>query len=132
VDTPSDQLKLLSDYTLFHIGLYTTLITALTSLVHFGRLRNTPCLLKCVAFTVICFLVAGASGGVIASNIPNYSRFADYDQARLDVFGIPCLSSLRYRTWAHIEHISFWVGLLFSVVGILVAAFHPKCAEAQK
>jgi hypothetical protein len=120
VGTPSDQLKLLSDYTLFHIGLYTTLITVLSSLVHFDlRLHNTSWLLGCIAFTMACFLVAGASGGAIASNIPNYASFAEYDRAKLDVFGVP---SFRYRTWAHIEHIAFWLGLVVSVVGFLWAA----------
>lgn len=112
----SDQLKLLSDYTLFHIGLYATLITALSSLAQFGRARVSPPLIKCAAFTVACFLVAGAAGGAIASNIPNYARFADYDAANLNVFGIP---SLTYQTWAHVEHGAFWLGIVVFVGGIL-------------
>jgi hypothetical protein len=126
VDKPSDQLKLLFDYTLFHIGLYATLITALTSLVHFdSRLQNAPWLLGCIACTVLFFLVAGAAGGAIASNIPNYESFSDYDKVALDVFGTP---TLKYRTWAHVEHIAFWLGLLVSVVGFIVAAFCAKPA----
>jgi hypothetical protein len=121
-----DQLKLLFDYTLFHIGLYATLITGLTSLVHFDpRLQNAPWLLRCIACTVLFFLLAGAAGGTIASNIPNYESFADYDQADLDVFGVP---TFKYRTWEHVEHILFWLGLLVSVVGFVAAAFFTKTA----
>ena len=70
----SDQLKLLSDYTLFHIGLYASLISGLTALAHFKGASFERKLFRVLLVTVACFLVAGAAGGVIASNIPNYPK----------------------------------------------------------
>jgi hypothetical protein len=119
----SDQLKLLSDYTLFHIGLYASLISGLTALAHFKGASFEKKLFWVLVLTVGCFLVAGMAGGIIASNIPNYSRFADYDQARLSVFWF---ESMPYRSWAHVEHIAFWGGILVAVVGFLRAAWHRE------
>jgi hypothetical protein len=116
VEPATDQLKLLSDYTLFHIGLYTTLITALVALAHFRGKKFEDRRFGFLVFTVISFLVAGAAGGAIASNIPNYPCFKDYDQVRLDVFGV---STMTYRSWAHVEHIAFWIGIIVAVIGFL-------------
>jgi hypothetical protein len=115
MEPTTDQLKLLSDYTLFHIGLYTTIISTLIALVHFRRPNfKKPQLFSILQFTVFCFIVAGAAGGAIASNIPNYPSFGAFDKGGLNVFGFTCLS---YRAWAHVEHGAFWVGLITAAVG---------------
>jgi hypothetical protein len=116
MEPPADQLKLLSDYTLFHIGLYTTLVSTLIALAHFRRAKVQGALYVVLVCTVICFIVAGAAGGVIASNIPNFSTFASYDGANLEVFG---RATMPYRLWAHVEHGAFWVGLVIAAVGFL-------------
>lgn len=112
-----DQLKLLSDYTLFHIGLYTTLISTLLALIHFRHGNAKQPLFRILKLTVLCFIVAGAAGGVIASNIPNYETFKQYDCDSLPVF---CWAhTMPYRMWAHVEHVSFWIGLLIAAAGFL-------------
>jgi len=122
MEAPSDQLKLLSDYTLFHIGMYTTLIAALTSVAHFGHKRVSDGLRICIAATVVCFVIAGAAGGAIASNIPNYANFSTYAADHLNVFGV---RPFTYWIWAHIEHGAFWLGLWISVLGLLFAERKP-------
>jgi hypothetical protein len=109
------QIKLLFEYTKFHIGLYATLIAALMGLMKFGAQRVPTNLIPYLKFTLICFVIAGAAGGVIASTISvDYCPLVRNEP--IGPFGT-CL--LRYRWWALIEHLAFWVGILASVVGFL-------------
>jgi hypothetical protein len=123
METKADQLKLLMDYTLFHIGLYTTLISALLALAHFSGKRTEHQLRICISLTVICFSIAGAAGGAIASNIPNYSTFLEFDRERLKVFGF---YTMPYRYWGHVEHAAFWFGFIITVGGFLYCNLKRK------
>jgi hypothetical protein len=112
-----DQARFLFDYTKFHIGLYAALISALMTLMKVGDGKHIPPgLLPYLDVTLVCFVVAGAAGGVIASSISvDYS--AVMQPKRIGPFG---LNGLTYKGWAHIEHFAFWVGILVSVVGFLI------------
>jgi hypothetical protein len=112
-ETPA-QIKLLFEYTKFHIGLYASLIVALVGLMKLGKgaLAN---LLPYLQATLFCFVVAGAAGGIIASSISvDYKRLVRGD--KIGPFG---LNVLRYPRWAHIEHFAFWLGITVSVWGFL-------------
>ena len=108
------QLSTLFDYTKFHIGLYSTLITGLFAIIAFAMHPSDPngkvlaYLLPYAKFTAGFILVAGAAGGVIASNIPNYKTFEEYKSVRLPIFGIP---SFTYFVFAHVEHLAFWIAV---------------------
>jgi hypothetical protein len=119
MDSADPQLRMLFDYTIFHIGLYTSLVSAVFALTTFGdkhpRIKKRAWLLK---VTVISFLLAGAAGGAIASNIPEYKTFDCYSSAGLTVFRY--LGPFHYSVLAHIEHGAFWVGILFAVTGFLL------------
>ena len=67
-----EQLKHLFDYTKFHMGMYTTLITAVIGVfanenLKTGYLKHLPY----IKISIVLFLVAGAAGGLIASSIPS-------------------------------------------------------------
>jgi hypothetical protein len=113
-ETPA-QIKLLFEYTKFHIGLYASLIVALVGLMKLGG-RDVPAnLLPYLQATLVCFVVAGAAGGIIASSISvNYKRLVRGD--KIGPFGF---NVLRYPRWAHIEHFAFWLGITVSVWGFL-------------
>jgi len=111
MDATDPRLKMLFDYTLFHVGLYTTLISALFALMTLGHAHE-----DFLKITVACFLIAGAAGGAIASNIPLYSTFADYTTSKLTVFGI---GGLNFWVLAHVEHGAFWAGIIVAAIGIL-------------
>jgi hypothetical protein len=113
------QLKNLFDYTKFHIGMYTTLTSALLAVLRFNQ-SSAQWLRICIVISLFCFLVAGACGGAIASNIPNFKTFADFEKDGLEVFGI---RSLKYRNWAHFEHGFFWIGIVIAVVSIAISVF---------
>jgi hypothetical protein len=118
METPDPQLKMLFDYTLFHIGLYTTLVTVLFGLLTFGHehKRVTPSVGP-LKWTVVFFLCAGLAGGAIGSNIPHYRDFASYSNATLYAFGFIPLGP--YSWLEHVEHIAFWLGILFATVAFL-------------
>lgn len=109
------QIKLLFEYTKFHIGLYATLIAALMGLMKVGVQKVPASLIPYLKFTLVFFVVAGAAGGVIASSIS-----VDYTPlVRNEAIGPFGIHVLGYRWWAHIEHLAFWIGIVVSVVGFL-------------
>lgn len=106
------QLSTLFDYTKFHIGLYSTLITGLFAIVAFAvdpkKSNVLVYLLPYAKWTAGFILVAGAAGGVIASNIPNHETFKDFSGAKLPIFGI---RSFTYAVFATVEHLAFWIAI---------------------
>ncbi|NKB64906.1 MAG: hypothetical protein GKR95_23260 [Gammaproteobacteria bacterium] len=107
-----DQLKLLMDYTKFHIGVYLSLITASIAIVKLQIVDLGDWFPTFVAFTV-----AGAAGGIIGSSIPSYS---DYQTFRRDELGPWFFKWARYGFWSWLEHFSFWLGLLWGGYILLV------------
>jgi hypothetical protein len=113
-------LELLFDYTKFHIGLYLTLTTAYIAATALKKGPDTPVLSINAHFfwpAVLCFMVAGLAGGVIASSITQTdSRSAreflnqsvgPWDWHRLH---------FRARVWTWVEHTSFWFGLVLAAI----------------
>jgi len=121
-DLDLEKLKLLFEYTKFHIGLYATLIGVCMALAKFGHKVDAVVLNKArfwLGFTAVCFLGAGAAGGAIASNIADRTP-DEFFSKPLTIFGA---CTLTYNWWEHIEHGFFWVGVLVSV-GYFI--FQPK------
>jgi hypothetical protein len=99
------QIKLIFEYTKFHIGLYASLIAVLMGLMKLGAQKIPPEL-----------VIAGAAGGVIASSISVDYRLVAEGKG-VGPFGLTCLSSI---WWAHVEHLAFWLGILISVMAFLL------------
>lgn len=98
------QLDRLLTYTTFHIGVYISLITAIIGAGILGKIDHS--LFRWAAF---CFLISGICGGVIGSNIPEFSSYQSFSQAKLGAYGIKLLN---YKKWIFIEHSTFWIGVL--------------------
>jgi hypothetical protein len=98
----TDQSALLMDYTIFHIGAYLVLGTGTVAL--FKRTE-----IRWLFLPFACFLIAGISGGIIGSNLPDYPSFDKFKDAQLGFWGFKIGP---YDMWAHIEHGAFWLGLL--------------------
>ena len=131
-------LELLYDYTKFHIGVYLTLtaayITLATSTAYWmPKIHSTF-----ATIAVIAFVVAGAGGGMVASNLPGCmcKSVAKYMETRLviswwglwrrkekpDTYG----QTLTAGTWAGIEHGAFWVGIVAAILSFAVPAFFQR------
>ena len=111
-----EQLKLLMDYTKFHLALYASLVTGLTIWMELKPKTAGGNEFWALGFTMICFLIAGAAGGIIGSNIPEFSKFEDFRDAYIGMWRV----RWKYDTWSHIEHYSFWLGIVAGVGGVLL------------
>ncbi len=112
-----DQLKLLFEYTKFHIGLYFTLITLLIGLRRFGGVELFPYL----EIAIACFLVSGAAAGIILRHIPHFPDLNQFTNAKI---GFWWWRLCKYNVWAAIEHFAFWLGVGVSGVGYLFEVFN--------
>jgi general stress protein CsbA len=118
------KLELLLAYTTFHIGVYLTLTTVLIG-ASILRAVNHPL----IRWAVGCFLVAGASGGIIAANVAERGdSSATFFAAgyRLSIWGVQ-LFPLHLLTT--VEHLAFWTGILpISLVFLFRGGAHFKAA----
>lgn len=103
----ADNRELLMTYTVFHIGTYLTLAAAILAAQNFGRLSHPVW-----RVSMVLFLIAGICGAVVASNLPEFPNWEAYAQADIGPWGMELFP---YSSWATIEHIAFWIGLLIPV-----------------
>jgi len=120
--TDMDQLKMLLDYTKFHIGLYSVVITALLALIAFGVDKgDTGELLKyrtAVLIVTGLILLAGLCAGIVAAAIPNQRSFLRYWNGPCRILGMP-VWFLKVRCVAALEHFFFWSGVLLGFMAVL-------------
>jgi hypothetical protein len=112
-----EQVKVLYDYSKFHIGLYSALIGVLLAVARLGVPSTSPinaAVKHCLYLTVAFFIVAAMAGGTIASTISQDSASVINDK-RIGPVG---LRLCKARTWAAIEHNAFWLGVAVALVGI--------------
>ena len=114
----ANQSKLLMDYTIFHIGLYTTLSTVLIALLGLkGFTADVLAMRPYLLATLFCFIVAGFCGGMIASSLPHFSSFKEFSKQRLGPWFLPRLMPM--LCWTYAEHTAFWIGIVVAVLGLL-------------
>lgn len=111
-----DQLKQLMDYTKFHIGMYTSLCTALIAVLGLNIVKLAIADMRPYLFTtLVCFVVAGLFGGLVGSSIPYYSTFEDFSKDKLGPWRLKIIPAL----WCtHLEHTAFWIGIVVAIVGL--------------
>lgn len=120
-----DQLKLLFDYTKFHIGVYATLVSLLIGFISLGPASLHPIQHLCLAATTVAFVLAGACGGVVASNIPNLSGMEDFRNSDLGTAWLfPNWLRMKGPKWATLEHLFFWIGIIIALVGLVPGLLH--------
>jgi hypothetical protein len=113
-DRGFEQLKLLFDYTKFHIGLYAAVATIFATLVTAKGLSDKQQLFsfnRRLLFLSVFFLcIAGLAGGVVAGTIPYRKNIDDF----LNSPTAPLREGwgLRGSIWTKIEHVSFWLAVL--------------------
>lgn len=135
-----DQLKLLYDYTIFHIGVYITLITGILGVLKYKTNKWSD-----VYYfpTLIWFTLAGLCGGIVCSNIPNYVSYSsgrvvvevrasngtsktieDVQPFLTDNYAI--FESKKFSTsflgWIMWEHLYFWLGVFWIIAVLLIQA----------
>ncbi len=112
---PEDpQLKFLFDYTVFHIGIYITLTTAILAAFEYGTGTD-----RLLLMPILCFVGAGACGGVIGSSIPHQSGFNQFIKGKWIGIG--------YKSWIRLQHACFW----FGVVALIAVVFNQQPNSTQ-
>jgi len=113
-----DQLKQLFDYTKFHIGMYTTLIAGIIGVFANDDLKETyAALVPFIKVSIVCFFIAGMAGGLVASSIPFFQRWKDFQTARLGPWSLKLVPAI---LCTHVEHTAFWIGCVVAGAGLLV------------
>ena len=104
-----EKVKLLFDYTKFHIGLYTTLGTIVVGILNLKfaeteKLKFRPSLLWASVFLIA---LAGFAGGIVASTLPHCSTMDDFWKKRTGPF---CSKLFTGEGWTYLELTAFWYG----------------------
>lgn len=113
-------LELLFEYTRWHIGVYLTLTAAYltAAFAHAGETRLLPVNSYFLWIAVVFTMVAGLAGGVIASSLTQWDKGGSSNDFLRSKIG-PWSGGLFYyraRSWTHVEHTSFWIGLIAAVL----------------
>jgi len=109
-------LKGLFDYTKFHIGLYTGLISLSVGLAKFID-RSGQEHLYWLRVTLGLLVLAGMCGGIVGSNAYEHETLKGFEDVKIGLFG---WKPLKGKTWAHWEHLLFWLAVLAATVSVFV------------
>jgi len=127
-----ERLKLLYDYTKFHIGLYGTLLAGFIAILNFGSQGLSPVALGILKLAVFLLLIAAMAGAIMASSIldvyQNYKVWeavADSEKDSLDAFWETPIGPFNFKLmvakrWWFVEHTAFWAAVLLVVGGFLL------------
>jgi hypothetical protein len=111
------QLKFLMDYTIFHIGAYITLSTLLVALLGLEGLKQRAMGMKYfLLLTLVCFMLAGICGGIVASNIPYFTSVDQFSDKNIGPFF--AVRAFPLIVWTSAEHVFFWVGVSSALIGV--------------
>ena len=113
-------LDRLFDYTKFHIGLYLTLTASYVAVASIKG-QDSKLMLELAPTwfwaAVLCFMLAGLAGGVIASSVTQTAARSTASFLTEEI-GPWSLKLLQARTWTWIEHTAFWAGLVFALLSV--------------
>ncbi|HEX8161070.1 MAG TPA: hypothetical protein VF538_04320 [Pyrinomonadaceae bacterium] len=116
-----EQVKTLYDYTKFHIGLYSTLITGLIALISFGFGEARDLYLSWIKAIIIVLLIAGVFGAIVASRIV-YGKWSEDTLATESsrFWKIRRLGNIKWRIadiFTTVEHYAFWIAIVIAIFG---------------
>lgn len=114
-----EKVKMLLDYTKFHIGLYISLFAAIVAFLS-SELGPSPGSWLSYGFFggVVLFTLAGMCGGVIGSYAVGYDSYSDLMKNEDKKIGPSLFKWVKATgdTWATSEHRFFWLGVLVVLV----------------
>jgi hypothetical protein len=131
IDQNFEQVKLLFDYTKFHIGLYSTLAGAFVTLLASRRAEKWRIVRWLVGVALLAVVVAGGAGGVIASTLPSLTATKSFWAYETAPAWWP-FGGFKIAQWASIEHGAFWIAILATIASVLPAAFQKPGGTAAE
>lgn len=143
-DDHLEQIKLLFDYTKFHIGLYTTLAGVLIAAMGSNFARDWHVCRALIGGAVFFIALAGLFGGIVASSLPYLVPRKSLALGRVDsntdntIYDLEIgpltadkpeskLSFLKakLRTYTHLEHAAFWIAIVLVLLPFAPALREP-------
>ncbi len=106
-----ERIKLLFEYTKFHIGLYSSVAAAFLALTEYLDLKNSGPHLGLILISIVLLILAGFFGGVIASSI-SIIKEEDIPLFFTMEIGPYDWKWFNTTTWIRWEHNFFWAGVL--------------------
>lgn len=111
----SDKIRMLLDYTIFHIGVYISLGTILTTLCSANAIHLSFSK-KLLVPAIGLIGLAGLAGGVVASSLPEADTLSGFLKSPAGFWDLNILTG---RIWTRVEHSSFWFGLFLGAWSFL-------------
>ena len=112
-----EQLRLLFDYTKFHIGLYSSIAGVLVAALATKHAEGWRVWRWPLAFAVIAIVIAGLAGGVVAASVVSMTDVSNFWDKPIGPYAT---TSFTVREWTYIEHSAFWVAVV-----LVLVAFAP-------
>ena len=110
-----EQVKLLFDYTKFHLTGYTTIAALLTAIVASPHLRVTL-FADPLPAAVLAIVAAGWAAGVVAASMPECTNRLEFWEWRTGPYDREMMT---IRSWTYLEHTSFWLAVLLVLTAFL-------------
>jgi hypothetical protein len=127
-----ERVKLLFEYTKFHIGMYATLTAAAVALLgtKWGEALNFR---GVWIWTAVAFIgLAGLAGGVIAASLPHFNRIDRFYRTPIGPFRLALFPG---EIWTFIEHTAFWLGVTSIIIAFALGAaptHQPSQSKPQR
>jgi hypothetical protein len=118
-----ERVKLLFEYTKFHIGVYLTLASILVGILGLKQDFGFVVIPQLLVISIILIMIAGAAGGTIVSRL---TKVKTYDEFYNEMTGPVRAKWFRGEIWTYIEHLTFWAALIFALLAILLPTFAPS------
>jgi|RhiMethySRZTD1v2_1073278.scaffolds.fasta_scaffold3001602_2 hypothetical protein len=120
IDT--EKIKHIYDYTKFHIGMYSTLLTGLIALANYTSNRDFGKQYGQILFAIIIILLIGGIAGALAASRIVYGPWSNgsFQITRSEFWKKRRTRKGKKWSWADvcltIEHYSFWIAVAISVI----------------
>lgn len=115
-----ERVKLLFEYTKFHIGVYLTLASVLVGILSLKQDFGFVVIPQLLTTAIVFIMIAGAAGGTIVSRLTKVKSYTEFHDNKTG----PIRSELfTGEIWTYIEHLSFWAGILFAALAFLAPVF---------
>lgn len=126
-DKNAEQVKLLFDYTKFHIGLYSTFASAVLAVLAGTFADGWIICRTLLAWSLLPIAVAGLAGGVIGSSLPHMFGTEDIREKPIGPLTFEKMGKL--KTWTYLEHVSFWLAFLLAAAALVIPLISRNCCS---
>jgi hypothetical protein len=127
--TNIEHVKLLFDYTKFHLSMYTTLASLLVVILNAHFAKSWTISRKLIGTALVAIVLAGLAGGVVASSMP--ILIGKPGNLYEEPIGPLCSHFMTVEHWTWLEHSSFWLAIVCIVIACWQRSDPPQLRHAE-